>query len=214
MAIWRKPTEAESRIIFEQEKHRITRQRIEVAIAVFSIMAIWVIILVFSNIAEIDKRAEKILGYAPLVTRSPAAGLYVDAEEVEARREKQEKEIDAAKAQAAEEIHLEQLPIYLSTLGLFGLVVLICFFVSQKYLQACMDQKYEVATGNFQDKKFLVLNRHWRLYYVVARFDDGSTEEGKATEQIFEEATASKSVIMVARPNQTKDSKDIRAFLF
>lgn len=213
MATWRKPTKAEDGFIIEQEKKRVTHTRLEFAVTLFCIMLPLFIFLLFYGISEIDKGAEEILGYPPRVTNNPAAGPYIDEDEKEERREEQEEEIEEAKAQASADFYQKQLPLYLSILSLFVGANLICFFYTRKNLRDVINQKYQVATGKFEDKSIIRLTRNWIQYFVVARFDDGTTEEGKITKKIFEEAKANKSILMVARPDETAKMVVIRSYV-
>ncbi|MDD4095909.1 MAG: hypothetical protein PHP22_06685 [Oscillospiraceae bacterium] len=213
MATWRKPTEEEAGIIIQNEKKRVTHTRIDFVILLLVVLFFVFIILVAYGISEIDKRAEEILGYPPRVTRNPAVGIYIDEDEKEARREEQEEEIEEAKALAAGEFHRKQLPVYLVLLSLCVGAYLICFFYTRNNLRDVTNQKYEVATGKFEDKSFYRVTRYWTQYFVVARFDDDTTEEGKATKEIFEEAKANQSILMVARPDQTGVMQVIRSYV-
>ncbi|NLX40454.1 MAG: hypothetical protein GXY75_00965 [Bacteroidales bacterium] len=137
----------------------------------------------------------------------------VDEEEKEAQRERQEKEVQKARAEAAGDVLPDHIPAFVFILSLAVGAYLICFYLTRNNLRDVIDRKYEVATGKFDDKSFLKMGRYRTQYFVVARFDDDSTLEGQVTQETFEKATASTSILMVARKDPDGEVQVFRTYV-
>ncbi len=101
-----------------------------------------------------------------------------------------------AKKHASDALYREQLPTYI-TVGLLSVsIFLVYFFTKRKYLRNYLDQNFKVANGIFYDKKILHLGRSGDRYYLIAQFEDNTTEEVRVTRQTFEEATANSTLLL------------------
>lgn len=210
MSIWRKPTETEAAIVIKQEKSRIRWQRLgAVVLAVFVFFLVYLLVYI-STLPEINTRMEEILGSDPDDRTIRMQTINADGKD---KLEEMEKQIIAAREQALGEVWSTFAPMIVTTGILSGSACLLYFAISERRLRSFQQKKYEVALGDFEDKSVVPVSRHWLLYSVVARFEDGTTQEAKATKEVFEAATARTKILIVAVSNKVTQTKDMRIYV-
>lgn len=153
---WRKPTENEAAMIFEEERDRANKERL-LTIVIMVILAL--MSLFFLRAGE--------LGIVFLI--------------------------------CAEMIIAAFIVIYLA--------------VSIQYMNTISDQEYEVVEGVFEKKRIRLVSKNNIRYFLVARFEDGSTEEAQTDKHYYDYAEDGSIILVLAFPYKTHKPLNMRAFV-
>ena len=214
MAVWREPTEEEAQIVLKNQRRRYFNQRLSVGLCLLVILIGAMVLMGFSNKSKMDQRTAEILGYNPIFSpQLIGVGYQADTEEVTKSREEREKKIADAKAQAEKEVNDENLPYLVGVPVLAAVGFAVYFALTLIPFYYYKNRKYEVAMGEFEDKRFIRVTRYSMFYYLVTRFEDGTTEEARTTRNVFDAAMARTPILMVRVPSILPDTIVLRACL-